>query len=77
VQALRAAGAQVLSLAPLGHGVPDLLVSRSGRLYLLEVKGLKGGLTPDQVAFHALWPEVQVVRNVDEAFAAVGVRLRA
>lgn len=38
VAALRAAGCSVQSLASVGGGVPDLLVGRAGRNYLLEVK---------------------------------------
>jgi len=62
----------VLSLATLGNGAPDLLVAFRGRLFLLEVKMPGGTLTPDQVRFHADWPDVQVVRSVDEALAAIG-----
>lgn len=77
VLALREAGCQVLSLAALGAGVPDLLVLRGLRIYMLEVKdGSKSvsrqRLTPDQVRFHALWPVVKVVTSVEEALAAVG-----
>jgi len=81
VQALRQAGCQVLSLAALGSGVPDLLVRRGGtlQLYLLEVKdGNKSAsrrkLTPDQVAFHRHWP-VHIVNNVEEALLTVGAVL--
>lgn len=47
VLALRAAGCSVLSLAPVGAGVPDLLVARAGRMWLIEVKkrGARGGLS--------------------------------
>lgn len=78
VDALRAAGCKVLSLAACGSGVPDLLVRRpfSGpALQLLEVKNPKGRgikLTPDQEKFHAEWP-VTVVTNPAEALEAVGL----
>lgn len=84
VDALRAHGCKVLSLAACGKGVPDLLVRRTGTfqgysvwdgLSLLEVKNPKGkgtSLTPDQVRFHADWP-VTVVTNADEALEAVGI----
>lgn len=85
VDALRAAGCKVLSLAACGKGVPDLLAFRPGRdpvniafgyypLTLLEVKNPAGrgtSLTPDQVKFHAEWP-VTVVTTPEEALAAVG-----
>jgi hypothetical protein len=79
VAALRLVGCSVESLAPVGNGVPDLLVGRGGRNFLLEVKD--GGkspsrirLTRDQVAWHREWRgKVYVVSSVDEALAAVGV----
>lgn len=72
VRALRQVGALVLSLHAMGHGCPDLLVCYRGRLVLLEVKVRKGTLTPDQIAFHAIWPVV-VVRSVAEALTVLGV----
>lgn len=72
VRALRGAGCQVHSLAPLGKGAPDLLVRRAKSLFLLEVKSKNGDLTPDQREWHALWP-VRVVRNEAEALRAVGL----
>lgn len=72
VKALRDAGCQVHSAASLGRGAPDLLVSRAMRVWLLEVKGKDGRLTPAQRAWHALWP-VHVVRNSQEALRAVGL----
>ena len=77
VKALRKAGASVLSLASLGQGVPDLLVGRQGGnpgLWLVEVKGPRGTLTPDQVAWFDMWPgPVHIVRTADEALRLVGV----
>lgn len=60
VDAFRKLGCSVLSLAPIGRGVPDLLVHRAGRYALVEVKdGSKvpsaRKLTPDQERFHAEW----------------------
>ena len=72
VGALRGAGCQVLSLAPLGNGAADLLVRRGMGLHLLEVKGPTGDLTADQREFHAFWP-VTIVRSIDEALRAVGL----
>ena len=76
VAGLRTCGARVLSLAAVGHGCPDLLVSHHARgLQLFEVKdGMKAkskqALTPDQVAFHVAWPVV-VVNSVEQAIAAL------
>jgi hypothetical protein len=76
VAALRAAGAAVASLAAVGKGVPDLLVSRAGVNYLLEVKASpRSKLTPDEAAWHAAWQgPVAVVYSVEEALAAVGLQ---
>jgi len=73
VTAFEQAGAKVLSLAPMGAGVPDLLVEIRGELALVEVKSRRGKLSADQEAFHQHWP-VRVVRSVDEALAMMGVR---
>lgn len=60
----------------MGNGCPDLLVGLGRRLVLLEVKTAKGKLTPDQELFDAVgWP-VRVVRTVDEALQAVGIKVR-
>ncbi len=64
--ALRRCGWQVLSLAALGRGAPDLLVTRRGVWHLVEVKQPKGKLTEPQTRFHTVWP-VTIVRSVDEA----------
>lgn len=82
VKALRAHGCDVLSLAAVGNGCPDLLVSRPyypHHYFLLEVKdGEKPPsarkLTPDQVEFHARWKgPIHIVTSVDEALDAVGI----
>lgn len=61
---------QVLSLAPLGNGAPDLLVFGSrgggGKLHLIEVKAGKGKLRDRQQVFADFWP-VHVLRSADEA----------
>lgn len=73
VDALRAAGASVQSLASLGKGVPDLLVSK-GQTWLIEVKGPKGKPTPDQEKWIAAWNgPVHIVRTVDDALQLIGV----
>jgi hypothetical protein len=74
VAALRRLGASVRSLAAVGQGVPDLLVGRGARNYLLEVKMPRGVLTPDQLEFFGSWRgQVAVVHDEAEAIAAVGL----
>lgn len=71
VEALRKAGNQVESLAAVGRGVPDLLIARGGRIWLLECKTGNGDLTPAQRAWHARFP-VHTVRTPEQALHAVG-----
>ena len=78
VQAFRQCGWQVLSLARLGYGAPDLLVSphawsfargfRQGEcaMYLIEVKNEKGRHRAQQVKFAETWP-VHTLRSVEDA----------
>jgi hypothetical protein len=77
VGGLRACGALVLSLAPMGKGVPDLLIWHHTKGFqLFEVKDgskppSKRKLTPDQIEFQAEgWP-VTVVESVEGAMAAL------
>jgi hypothetical protein len=72
VAALKRIGCRVQSLAAVGGGVPDLLVSyRGGRvLLLLECKSKGGTLTAAQRKFHDEWPVV-VCRTPEEAVAEV------
>jgi hypothetical protein len=74
VAALRAAGCTVECLHAVGGGVPDLLVGTpDGRNLLLEVKSAAGRLTVHQRIWHRNWQgQVAVVRDVEEAMAAVG-----
>jgi hypothetical protein len=80
VAALRAVGCEVQSLAAVGAGCPDLLVSRAGKTYLIEVKDgskppSRRRLNADQVAWHRRWrAPVHTVNDVDEALAAVGAK---
>ena len=77
--ALRAAGAQVQSLAAVGKGVPDLLVKYQSTFYLIEVKDgrkppSKRQLTPDQVKWHEEWKcaFLGVVENPEQALKFIG-----
>lgn len=78
VEALRAIGASVESLAMVGRGVPDLAVGFRAQNYFLEVKdGAKPPsarrLTPDEAAWHDGWRgQVATVASVEEALHAIG-----
>lgn len=78
VEALRAAGATVQSLAAVGCGCPDLLVGFRTQSLLMEVKHGRNGLTPEQVVWHQAWRggPLAIVRDVDAALRALGVMAR-
>lgn len=77
VEALRQVGCEVLSLARVGSGAPDLLVLFRGQLYLFEVKMGREKLREAQIAFARRWyPAVSLVRSVDDALAAIGAQSR-
>lgn len=65
VQAFRRCGAEVLSLASLGKGCPDVLLAYRGALALVEIKTPTGKLRPLQERFLERWP-VSVVRSVED-----------
>ena len=72
VAAFRNLGCSVLSLASLGRGVPDLLVSLGGITWLVEVKMPKGRETADQIAFISSWKGCRaLVRDLDGALIVV------
>ena len=79
VSALRKAGAHVQSLAAIGKGCPDLLVSHHGRWYVLEVKDpakppSARALTADQAVWHiSARAPVAVVLTAEDALAAICV----
>ena len=74
VAALRQVGASVQSLATIGQGCPDLLVSYAARHVLLEVKSPGGTLTPDEAAWiDRCGGPVYVVYTVEDALAAIGI----
>ncbi len=77
VATLRKWGVSVQSLADIGGGCPDLLCSRAGVNYLLEVKDgsripSEKRLTPDEKAWHKKWSgQVAVVETVHQALNVV------
>lgn len=82
VSALRAAGASVSSLAPVGQGVPDLLAGFRGQNFLLECKDgrrrpSERTLTPAQQEWIASWRgTVHVVLCPEDALKAIGIETR-
>lgn len=81
VEALRAAGCSVYSLAALGGGVPDLLVGAGGSTWLIEVKSAKAvrrkprEATPAQELWAARWrgAAAVTVHSASEALVALGL----
>lgn len=55
VEAFRKLGASVLSLAPLGRGIPDLLVAIGGVTWLIEIKSKKGKENDLQIEWAKTW----------------------
>ena len=80
VDALRRAGCSVCILSGVGRGCPDLAVGIKGVTYMLEIKDGKKPpserrLTPAEEAWHNSWRgHAAVVKSVDEALDAVGLR---
>ena len=81
VNALRQIGAKVQSLAPIGQGIPDLLVAFRGVWYLGEVKRprneqhTKSELTPQERDWHTAFESyapIQIWHSVQEALAGIG-----
>jgi Holliday junction resolvase len=87
IKALRDAGCSVemIQSATRRAGIPDLLVGRDGRNYLLEVKALVGKRDPKakpmsaaQVAWWENWRgEGALVSTPEQALRAVGVKVSA
>jgi len=75
VATLQYNGALVGDLSNAGGGIPDLVVGYRGVLFLVEVKTLKGALSPKQKEFFAQWSEYPtlIIRTVDEAMDVMEV----
>ena len=84
IEALRAAGCTVVSLANVGNGCPDLLIGYGGRTTLLEVKSPRARYRQGKVENATRDRQVQwadrwrgdtpwTVMTVDGALKAVGV----
>ena len=65
VEAFRAHGWSVQSLAAIGRGCPDLLCAKDGTTIVVEVKTPKGKLTQDEERWRNNWhATVLIVRSV-------------
>jgi len=80
-RALQAIARPVYDAARLGYGISDLITRHlDGSIVFMEIKRddvvpSARKLTPAEAAFRALWPDrYVVVKTVEEALAAVGVR---
>jgi Holliday junction resolvase len=75
VSVLRQAGCAVVFVqGQFVSGVPDVLVSRNGQTWLMEIKVKGGRLSPAQKLFIEGWKApVAVVRSPEEALAVVGL----
>lgn len=73
VKHFRYCGATVKSLAAIGKGMPDLLVSWRNITWLVEIKTTKGKLTEDQIDFHKEWDGcMAIVRSPEEVEGVMG-----
>ena len=76
VSAFRKFGCSVLPLHAIGHGCPDILVSKH-KTALVEIKDGKKppsarALTKDQEKFHAEWKgQIFVVKDLGDVIATV------
>lgn len=81
VEALRAAGMSVVSLAAVGNGCPDIAVGYNGWTFMLEIKDGKlppsaRRLTDAESRFASLWRgHLEVVNSTEEALAVIYLRL--
>ena len=74
VRVLEKAGCAITDLSGVGEGVTDILCTRAGIHYLIEIKSAKGKLRDSQVDFHAKHHPVYTVRTIDQALRAVGLK---
>lgn len=68
IETLQARGYSVFQIS--GKGIPDLLVSKNGSAWLVEVKMPKGRWKPAQVTFRERWtgPPLHLVRSTEDAW---------
>lgn len=74
VRLLQRAGCSVESLHRVGGGVPDLLVGRAYKNFLIEIKTESGRLESTQIVWHRDWRgQVATARTIDDALRIVGL----
>ena len=69
VRSLEWAGYHVTDLSPVGDGVPDLLCTRHGQCFLVEIKNKEGRnrFTPSQIEYYAqVKAPVFVIRTIND-----------
>ena len=75
VEALRAVGATVQSIASIGKGCPDLLVGYRYKNYLMEIKDGSNKLTKHEELWQRKWMGCCYnVRTVYEAYLIIGLK---
>lgn len=69
VEGLRKAGFAVLLLHRVGEGIPDLLVSSTEDMWLMEVKTEEGELNDKQKDWFRKWKgkKPYIIRNLEQA----------
>jgi Holliday junction resolvase len=76
VACLRKLGCSVLSLATVGKGCPDLLISYQKQCYLVEVKSEHGKLNTWQEEWGRRWGSPVYVVKTKEDCVALLIKLR-
>jgi Holliday junction resolvase len=72
INAFRSCGFSVQDLSAAGDGIPDLLIGRRGKNYLIEVKDgnkppSKRKLTQKQLDWHDAWlGQVEIIESVSD-----------
>jgi hypothetical protein len=74
MKALRQAGCSVADTHVVGHGFPDIVVSRAGVNYLLEIKQPGEHLNDNERCWQAFWrAPVATVDSIEAALRVVGI----
>lgn len=76
VREMREAGLFVIDLSRVGNGVPDLLVSNSDEMWLVEIKSPKGRMRERQRQWHEAWKGKKplIIRQLQEFLEATRKR---
>lgn len=79
VEGLRQTGCNVISLANLGGGIPDILCFRAKRAVLMEIKVPNEYPTTEQMLWHKNHDQckIAVVHNLNEALEAMNKAVKA